>query len=608
MKPNQQQRLLKITDSSLFAANSALPRPVDSAPDNAGQSISKANSNVLLLKSGTSVHIPPLTPMFSSENVLNKLQGAPSNLMKVRDVVQLDGGADSSKEHLRRRIKDLERDVSKLTNHVRQAEQSIQSYRTCLSDRSPRPSNSKDFATQTDTDAVSQLQLSLKTSNDRIDRLVSELAAMRETKDLLFRERQQLSEAARGREHALQSSIAAHQETIQEQAEHLQLLRDRIAGLEASSAVDSESVRSVGEVPLPVPGEQVEQASCSHNLPILLSTVKSLRESLSSMTTSFSSQLEALRSSAAQDYHSIAVSAGIQLSSKSLQLEEQYTEMMQRLRSDNEELRLQLIAKTELLNVQAERLLSLNGLSSKSIQLVSRHDSAASPSDRPSLSSTEGNSSQKSPTAHRALPVLEHQKGAQPPFVSHSSSRHDSHPPSIESLRILQAVESCKSPKKSEFLSVVQETKYKLRLAEIEAEYSERLKQVEIKHRLQLSRQEQLAEDKMRQLEGGFRQQLATLGGERDRLTAAHRDEQLRSMGYQQRIDDAAVALGGLREVHEAEIKAVKHEAHVKDLIRVGKEREASLERDRLLSKYIPLSCLAAFHISVFDRQSNSAI
>lgn len=505
-------------------------------------------------------------------------------MMKVRDV-QLDGGvygADSSKEHLRRRIKDLERDVSKLTNHVRQAEQSIQSYRTCLSDRSPRPSNSKDFATQTDTDAVSQLQLSLKSSNDRIDRLVSEFAAMRETKDLLFRERQQLSEAARGREHALQSSIAGHQETIQEQAEQLQLLRDRISGLTASSAVDSVSALSADVVPLPVPDEQVEQAVCS---PILLSTVKSLRDSLSSMATSFSSQLEVLRSSAAQDYHSIAVSAGIQLSSKRLQLEEQYTEMMQRLRSDNEELRMQLIAKTELLNIQAERLLSLDGLSSKSPQLVSRHDSAASPSDRPSLSSAEGNSSQKSPTGHRPLPILEHQKGSQPPFVSHSSTRHDCQP-SIESLRILQAVESSKSPKKSEFLSVVQETKYKLRLAEIEAEYSERLKQVEIKHRLQLSRQEQLAEDKMRQLEGGFRQQLTTLGGERDRLTAAHRHEQLRSMGYQQRIDDAAVALGGLREVHEAEIKAVKHEAHVKDLIRVGKEREASLERDRLLSKY----------------------
>ena len=607
MKPNQQQRLLKSTDSSLFAANSALPRPVDGAPDNAGQAISKANSNVLLLKSGTSVHIPLLTPMFSSENVLNKLQGAPSNLMKVRDVVQLDGGvygADSSKEHLRRRIKDLERDVSKLTNHVRQAEQSIQSYRTCLSDRSPRPSNSKDFATQTDTDAVSQLQLSLKSSNDRIDRLVSDLAAMKETKDLLFRERQQLSEAARGREHALQSSIAGHQETIQEQAEHLQLLRDRISGLEANSAVDSVSARSTDVAPLPVPDEQEEQAVCS---PILLSTVKSLRDSLSSMASSFSLQLEVLRSKAAQDYHSIAVSAGIQLSSKRLQLEEQYTEMMQRLRSDNEELRMQLIAKTEMLNIQAERLQSLDGLSSKTPQLVSRHDSAASPSDRPSLSSAEGNSSQKSPTGHRPLPILEYQKGSQSPFVSNSSTRHD-YQPSIESLRILQAVESCKSPKKSEFLSVVQETKYKLRLAEIEAEYSERLKQVEIKHRLQLSRQEQLSEDKMRQLEGGFRQQLTTLGGERDRLTAAHCHEQLRSMGYQQRIDDAAAALVGLREVHEAEIKAVKHEAHVKDLIRVGKEREASLERDRLLSKYILLSFITAFHISAYDRQSNSVI
>jgi len=139
------------------------------------------------------------------------------------------------------------------------------------------------------------------------------------------------------------------------------------------------------------------------------------------------------------------------------------------------------------------------------------------------------------------------------------------------------------SGKSELFMSAIQETKYKLRLAEIEAEYSERLKQVEIKHRLQLSRQEHLAEDKMRQLEGGFRQQLATLSAERDRLAAAHHEEQLRWMGYQQRITDATAALAGLQEVHEAEIKAVKHEAHVKDLIRVGREREASLERDRLL-------------------------
>jgi len=204
MKPNQQQRLLKSVDSSSFAINSAISRPADGVPEQARTScvVGKTNissSNVLLLKSGTSIHIPMLTPMLNSDNMLNKLQGAPSNLMKVRDGVQSDGCSDS-KEHLRRRIKDLERDVTKLTNHVRQAEQSIQSYRTCLSDRSPRPSNNKDFATQTDTDAVSQLQFSLKSSNDRIDGLVSELAAMRETKELLFRERQQLSETARGRE------------------------------------------------------------------------------------------------------------------------------------------------------------------------------------------------------------------------------------------------------------------------------------------------------------------------------------------------------------------------------------------------------------------------
>jgi hypothetical protein len=90
---------------------------------------------------------------------------------------------------------------------------------------------------------------------------------------------------------------------------------------------------------------------------------------------------------------------------------------------------------------------------------------------------------------------------------------------------------------------------------------------------------------------------------ENDRLTmrymvdleriAQHENEMLKIMGlasndlarvehYKQRLTSAASALNSLQEVHAAEVKAVKHEAHVKDLVRVAKEREASIERDRL--------------------------
>ena len=64
--------------------------------------------------------------------------------------------------------------------------------------------------------------------------------------------------------------------------------------------------------------------------------------------------------------------------------------------------------------------------------------------------------------------------------------------------------------------------------------------------------------------------------------TAQCMNHQLRADNFQQRLGTAAQALAGLQEVHAAEIKAVRHEAHVKDLLRVAKERQADLEKDRL--------------------------
>lgn len=47
-------------------------------------------------------------------------------------------------------------------------------------------------------------------------------------------------------------------------------------------------------------------------------------------------------------------------------------------------------------------------------------------------------------------------------------------------------------------------------------------------------------------------------------------------------LEDAHLGVAGLQEVHGAEIKAVKHVAHVKELQRVAREREQSLDKDRL--------------------------
>jgi len=59
-------------------------------------------------------------------------------------------------------------------------------------------------------------------------------------------------------------------------------------------------------------------------------------------------------------------------------------------------------------------------------------------------------------------------------------------------------------------------------------------------------------------------------------------NDRLRVEAALQRLASATQAVAALQEVHAAEVKAVKHEAHVKDLLRVAKEREAAIEKDRL--------------------------
>ncbi len=50
---------------------------------------------------------------------------------------------------------------------------------------------------------------------------------------------------------------------------------------------------------------------------------------------------------------------------------------------------------------------------------------------------------------------------------------------------------------------------------------------------------------------------------------------------FTQRLQAATKALTGLQDVHNAEIKAIKHVAHIKELMRVAKEREQIIDRDR---------------------------
>lgn len=51
---------------------------------------------------------------------------------------------------------------------------------------------------------------------------------------------------------------------------------------------------------------------------------------------------------------------------------------------------------------------------------------------------------------------------------------------------------------------------------------------------------------------------------------------------YHDKLQNANKAVASLQEVHEGEVKAIKHLAHIKELIRVAKEREQVIDKDRL--------------------------
>lgn len=84
--------------------------------------------------------------------------------------------------------------------------------------------------------------------------------------------------------------------------------------------------------------------------------------------------------------------------------------------------------------------------------------------------------------------------------------------------------------------------------------------------------------------------------------------EQQQSGQLLQRLGDATSALAGLEEVHSAELKAVKHVAHVKDLARVAKEREIAIERDRMLleMKHLRFVLAPSYLLLLYDTYTSA--
>jgi hypothetical protein len=129
-----------------------------------------------------------------------------------------------------------------------------------------------------------------------------------------------------------------------------------------------------------------------------------------------------------------------------------------------------------------------------------------------------------------------------------------------------------------------QQIQAKLRLAEKDAELAQL--QARIEKDRALLRQQSDDLDGLRQRLLSERERFDKICIEQEQQLAQRTTQcmnhQLRADSFQQRLGSATQALQGLQEVHQAELKAVRHEAHIKDLLRVAKEREADIEKDRL--------------------------
>eukprot|EP01032_Pedospumella_encystans_P031709 gene31709-35798_t len=205
----------------------------------------KDRSNSVVAVTSISDKRPALMPIANTDNPRGSfdsfLQGGPAGLLKLDKA----GGAseNDTKDHLRRRIKELEKEVTKLTTHIQQAEQSIKNYRVSLSEKSPRVGgNGRDCAVQTDPDDTAKLQASLKATQDKLAATVDELRSLRDVKDSLFNERKQIVESSRRKEEFLSVSVQAGEETINQ-------LRSQIRELEEKLEQSASGIAAVSVVP-----------------------------------------------------------------------------------------------------------------------------------------------------------------------------------------------------------------------------------------------------------------------------------------------------------------------------------------------------------------------
>jgi chromosome segregation ATPase len=530
---------------------------------------------------------PALIPITNSLAVDNTrasidalVQGGPSGLLKLDKV---GGSENDTKEFLRKRIKELEKEVTKLNNHIHQAEMAIKNYRVSLSEKSPRvgSSSGKECSVQTDPDDTAELQASLKAIQVKLLATVEELRCVKAAKDAMFNERKQLQEVSKRKEEYLLNTVQTNEDHLAQQAVRI---RELEVQLSAASGVAGVAPAITAAMQSVSPTQDIQHSDkILESMLVALTEAQKLRQELISIKKSVASESTATLSAMTAGCQELlqkisevrsatpAVSASTENSGQRV---EQVARETALLRAQLQESHDQCTS----LRAEAARLKSENATLADTIAAAVRHTADQCTNTEPARLMCDASTSTPgaSPLSTPAKPVL---------------------PPPAETTSLM--IDACGSPlsplaNRSNYnaaaanaaaaIQVDLHVQTKLRLAEKEAELSELQARADRDRALLRQQSDDLNALRQRLLSERERydavcraqeSQLAQRAGQ----CAAH---QQRADAFQQRLGQATHALQGLQEVHAAEVKAVRHEAHIRDLQRVAKERETDLEKDRL--------------------------
>ena len=532
----------------------------------------KDRSNSVVAVTSISDKRPALMPIANTDNPRGSfdsfLQGGPAGLLKLDKA----GGAseNDTKDHLRRRIKELEKEVTKLTTHIQQAEQSIKNYRVSLSEKSPRVGgNGRDCAMQTDPDDTTKLQASLKTTQDKLAATVDELRSLRDVKDSLFNERKQIVESSRRKEEFLSVSVQAGEETINQ-------LRSQIRELEEKLEQSGSGVAGLPVVPAAV--SHNEDVGLLEKLLAQITLVNELKGEIAQLHKKLSADHIAMHNALQSDYQTILnkVLTDNEATKQAHQL------ALQAAVNEKNTLCISLLntkAELELSRSEQQRLLLLTE-SLQQAQLAAAavpikqylHSSTSTDLPVPISVNSISTSTPTSPVRAPKTPVK-----TEP--IPDQTSKHDQQLSPFSPLQNRTSREAAAAAIQADL-----QIQSKLRVAEKDAEIELLQRQI-AKDQVHLSAQ---SDDLMnlRLLLLSERERFDQICAKQESQLAQRStqcmNDRLRVESIQQRLQSASHAFAALQEVHAAEIKAVKHEAHIKDLLRVAKEREAALEKDRL--------------------------